>query len=170
MFLYVLIGTASASLTGLMFVVITLVVGIRRRGSSDAIGAFSTPTVVHFCVALFVAAILLAPWPTLWIAGLLLGLSGLGGIAYVVIIFQRMSHQADYKPVLEDWLGHIVCPLAAYIALVGAGIVLSGNPAASMFVIAAVTLLLVFIGIHNAWDTVLYIAIEMTNTDDKGQG
>jgi hypothetical protein len=166
---YVVIATASASLTGLMFVTITLVAGIQQRATSDAVGAFSSPSVVHFCVALFVAAILLAPWPTLWIAGLVLCLVGLGGAGYVLIVLRRMSRQTNYKPVLEDWLCHVVLPLVAYIALVGAGIVLPGDPAAAMFVVAAVTLMLLFVSIHNAWDIVLYLAIEMNQSDNKGQ-
>jgi hypothetical protein len=78
---YVLIGSAAATLTGLMFVVITLSAGARGRVSSasGALGAFTTPNVVHFGVALLVAAILSAPWQALWNPSLLLDLSGLGG-------------------------------------------------------------------------------------------
>ena len=43
---YVLVGTAAATLTGLLFVVITLVAGAGRR-SSGALGAFTSPNVVH---------------------------------------------------------------------------------------------------------------------------
>jgi hypothetical protein len=51
---YLIIGAAAATLTGLMFVVITLMAGVRMRVSSAnlAVSAFSTPTVVHFCAAL----------------------------------------------------------------------------------------------------------------------
>ena len=76
---YVIIGSSAAALTGLMFVVITLIAGARVRRSSGTIAAFGTPTVVHFCATLLVAAILSAPWQALWNAGLLLGLSGLEG-------------------------------------------------------------------------------------------
>ncbi len=75
---YVIIGSAAAALMGLMFVVITLMAGARQP-RSEAFGAFGTPNVVHFCLALLVAAILSAPWQVLWNAGLLLGLTGLGG-------------------------------------------------------------------------------------------
>src|SRR6266568_1200331 len=59
---YVIIGSAAAALTGLMFVVITLIAGAQVRRSSGTVGAFGTPTVVHFCAALLVATILSAPW------------------------------------------------------------------------------------------------------------
>ncbi len=164
---YVIIGSAAAALTGLMFVVITLIMGTRARRSSGTLAAFGTPNVVHFSVALLVAAILSAPWPALWNAGLLLGLSGLGGVTYVVIVVRRARRQTDYQPVLEDWLWHTVFPLISYTALVVAAIVLLGNPAPALFVIAAVTLLLLFTGIHNAWDTVTYLAVQLSERENK---
>jgi hypothetical protein len=62
--------------------------------------------------------------------------------------------------VLEDWLFHAVFPLLAYATLLVAGIALARGSLASLFIIGASALLLLFIGIHNAWDTVTYIAVE----------
>jgi hypothetical protein len=168
---YVIIGSAAAALTGLLFVVATLIAGVRVRVSSpsEAFATFNTPNVVHFCAALLVAAILSAPWQALWTAGLLLGLSGLGGMIYVVIVLRRARRQRDYQPVLEDWLWHTVLPLVSYTALLVAAIVLPGHAAPALFVIAAATVLLLFIGIHNAWDNVSYIAIELSRSQNKSQ-
>src|SRR2546429_1269451 len=166
---YVIIGSAAATLTGLLFVVITLIAGVRVRvpSPSSGIAVFSTPNVVHFGAALLVAAILSAPWQALWNAGLLLGLAGLGGVTYVIIVLRRARRQTGYQPVLEDWLWHTVFPLISYIALVVSAIVLPGNPALALFGIGAVTLLLLFIGIHNAWDTVTYLAVELSEPENK---
>ena len=168
---YVIIGSAAATLTGLMFVVATLVAGVRVRVSlpSEAFATFNTPNVVHFCLALLVAAILSAPWQALWHAGLLLGLSGLGGMIYVVIVLRRARRQRDYQPVLEDWLWHTVFPLVSYTALLVAAMLLPGYPAPALFVIAAGTVLLLFIGIHNAWDNVIFIAFELSRPQNKSQ-
>jgi hypothetical protein len=166
---YVITGSAAAALTGLMFVVVTLIAGIGQRRSSESVGAFGTPTVVHFCVALLIAAILSAPWQALWNAGLLLGLSGLGGVIYVVIVLLRARRQTEYQPVLEDWLFHTIFPLVSYTALFVAAIVLPGNPVPALFVIGAVTVLLLLIGIHNAWDTVTYVAIDLSRPENKSQ-
>ncbi|HTK06552.1 MAG TPA: hypothetical protein VL485_05265 [Ktedonobacteraceae bacterium] len=157
---YVIIGSASAALTGLMFVVITLIAGTQGKKSDESIAAFGTPTVVHFCAPLLIAAILSAPWPMLWGASILLGLCGLGGVTYIVIVIRRARHQDTYQPVLEDWLWHTIFPLIAYAALVVAAIVLPTNPLPMLFVVATATVLLLFIGIHNAWDTVTYLVIE----------
>ena len=166
---YVITGSAAAALTGLMFVVITLIAGTGQRRSSASVGAFGTPTVVHFCLALLVAAILSAPWQALWNVGLLLGLTGLGGVIYVVIVLRRARRQTDYQPVLEDWLWYMVLPLVSYTALVVAAIVLPDNPALALFVIAAVTVLLLLIGIHNAWDTVTYVAMGLSQPENKSK-
>src|SRR6266567_724504 len=166
---YVIIGSSAAALTGLMFVVITLIAGARVRRSSGTLAAFGTPTVVHFCAALLIAAILSAPWHALWHAGLMLGLCGLGGGIYVVIVVRRARRQTDYQPVLEAWLWHAVFPLVSYTALLVAAMVLPGNPALALFGIGAVTVLLLFIGIHNAWDTVTYVAVKASQPENKSQ-
>lgn len=166
---YVIIGSAAAALTGLMFVVITLIAGTQARRSSRAVATFSTPNVVHFCAALLLAAVLSAPWQMLWQPAFLLGLCGLWGIVYTAIVMRRSRRQTDYKMVLEDWLGHVVFPLISYTALVVTAILLPGNPAPTLFGIAAIMVLLLFTGIHNAWDTVTYITIEYSQPENKRQ-
>src|SRR5689334_5663601 len=101
---YVIIGSAAAALTGLMFVVVTLIASTRIQRSDESIATFGTPTVVHFCASFLTAAILSAPWQILWNASLLTGIIGIGGIVYVGIIIRRTRHQTLYQPVLEDWL------------------------------------------------------------------
>ena len=61
----------------------------------------------------------------------------------------------------EDWLWHVILPHVAYIAVIAAGIGLSREPTPSLFALAGGTLLLVLIGIHNAWDTVTYLAFDL---------
>ena len=163
---YVIAGTAAAALTGLMFVAMTLLPGTRARRSSGGIEAFNTPTVVHFGAALLVAALLSAPWRALWHVGLLLGLAGLGGLAYGVIVARRARRLVSYRPVMDDWLWHAALPLVAYTSLVVAAIVLPRQPVPALFGIGAVTVLLVFIGIHNAWDVVTYIAVELAPPEE----
>lgn len=157
---YVIVGSSGAALTGLQFVVITLIADLPRRNSSTTINAFGTPTVVHFGVALLIAAVITAPWPSLWPVGALLGLTGAFGVGYVAIVFRRARMQSDYTPVFEDWLWHNILPFIAYVGIGAAGVLLTLHPIGWLFVVGAMTLLLLFIGIHNAWDTVMFIALE----------
>jgi hypothetical protein len=146
---YVIVGTAAATLTGLMFVVITLITQIQISSPSRShITVFTTANVFHFGAVLLAAGILSAPWQALWPAGLLLGLVGLAGVTYMFIVLWLARHRlASYQPVLSDWLWYTVLPLVSYAALVVAAIVLPSQPVPALFVIAAVTMLLLFIGI-----------------------
>lgn len=169
---YTIIGSAAAALTGLMFVVITLIAGVSRervRSSDATIAAFGTPTVVHFCSALLIAATLSAPWQMLWHVSLLLGLAGLGGVVYLVVIIRRTRRQTQYQPVLEDWLWHTTFPFISYTGLVAAAIVLLINPILALFGVGAITVLFLLTGIHNAWDTVTYIVISDFQAENKRQ-
>jgi hypothetical protein len=158
---YVIVGSSAAALTGLQFVVIALITEIRRRSTPRQIDAFATPpTIVHFCAVLLLSAILTAPWPRLFGADVALGACGCLGVVYALMVTQRTRSQTDYKPVLEDWLCHSVLPMIAYAALLVAALTLGRYAVASLFIVAVAALLLLFVGIHNAWDTVTFIALD----------
>jgi hypothetical protein len=156
---YVIVGSSGAALTGLQFVVMALVAEIPGRRSSREVAAFGTPTVVHFCAVLFISAVLSAPWQTLSGPAIVLGLSGVLGVIYAIVIVIRTRRQDGYKPVLEDWLFHVVFPFLSYAALLGAGLALPWRPLPALFSVGAASLLLLFVGIHNAWDTVTYLTV-----------
>jgi hypothetical protein len=158
---YVITGSSAAALTGLMFVVITLVAGDRSRTTHEGIATFSTPTVVHFCAALLLSAILSAPWRSLTHASALLGLTGLCGIVYVARVILRTHRLTTYDPGIDDWIWFAILPSIAYVTIVAAAILLPRVPTEALFALAGANLLLIFIGIHNAWDVVTYIAVEL---------
>jgi hypothetical protein len=168
---YVIVGSSSAALIGLQFVVIALIAESRTRSSHREIDAFGTPTILHFCAVLLVAAIVSAPWRALANADLALGACGAVGVAYALIVARRARRQKDrqkgYQPVLEDWLWHVVFPFIAYAVLLLAALALPRAPATALFWIGAAALLLLFIGIHNAWDTVTYIAVERSRPEES---
>jgi UDP-N-acetylglucosamine enolpyruvyl transferase len=64
-----------------------------------------------------------------------------------------------YKPELEDWIFHCVLPLIAYATLLVSGAMLTVRHVPALFGVALFSLILLFVGIHNAWDTVTYITI-----------
>jgi hypothetical protein len=154
---YVILGSAAGALIGLQFVVMTL---IAQRPPpirvAEAGAAFSTPTIVHFGTALLLAALLRAPWQTITTPAALCGLIGLSGAAYAVIIVRRMRRQAAYQPEFEDWLFHVVLPFAAYAVLALSAFAALSHAREALFGVGAAALLLLFIGIHNAWDGIAY--------------
>ena len=157
---YVIIGSSAGALTGLMFVVVTLMAELETRSSRPTFAAFATPTIVHFCVALVISAAMSAPWPSMSVIALFLDACGALGVVYCIVVARRTMKQDQYTPVFEDWLWHIILPHVAYIAIIAAGVGMSRAPTPSLFALAAATLLLVLIGIHNAWDTVTFLAFD----------
>ena len=97
----------------------------------------------------------------------MLGLFGLGGVFYLVIVMQRMRQVPHYQTPLKDWLWYLAFPLFAYIVIILAAMALPLNPALALYSISAAMLLLLFLGIHNAWDLVTYLAIERSHTENK---
>ena len=156
---YVIVGSSAAALTGLQFVVIALAADVSVRASGDEIDAFATPSIVHFCVALLTAAALSAPWRRLQSAAIVLGILGLAGLLYAAIVIRRARRQVGYAPVFEDWLWHAALPILAYGLMFAGALALVSHEHEALFVAGASTLLLVFIGIHNAWDTVTWLAM-----------
>lgn len=107
---YVIVGSSGGALIGLQFVVVTLISDMRMRTTSETLGAFGTPTVVHLTSALLVSAIMSAPWPSLFHASLVLNVCGLAGLAYCVIVIRRARRQDDYEPVWQDWCWYAILP------------------------------------------------------------
>lgn len=157
---YVIVGSSAAALTGLQFIVVAFIADRREHISARTLSAFATPAIIHYSVVLFVAAALSAPWlrVTMVIAPLIA--AGIFGIAFIGRVAYKMRSQSEYEPVLEDWAWHVALPLLSYGALFVAALVLKSQETLSLFVIAGASLLLMYIGIHAAWDTVTYIATD----------
>lgn len=165
---YVIVGTAAAALTGLQFVVIVLAAEL-EMGTPETTSAFGTPTIVHFCAVLLISAAMTAPWPMLIGVAIVIGVGGALGVGYVTSTIRRATRQHAYQPVFEDWLAHFILPVAGYGLLVLAAALLRSDEATALFLVAATTLLLLFVGIHNAWDSVTYIAHEARNRKGRGE-
>ena len=156
---YVIVGSSAGALIGLQFVVMALVGSTRKRTNAEAINSYGTPTVVHFSAVLAVSAIMSAPWPSLVAAAVSLASCGFGGLGYAAIVVRRTRRQTYYKPVFEDWLWYAIIPSILYAALAFAALLLRSASEIALFVVAGAAIGLLFIGIRNAWDLVIYIIV-----------
>jgi len=165
---YVIVGSSAAALTGLTFIVITISAD-RNAGSTDSsrrvfgLRAFISPTVVHFSAALWLSALLNVPGQRALSLALCLAVTGLAGLAYcgrVIYFMVRTFTGTEYTPFAEDWIWNAVLPMLAYIGLFVIAWPLPGHPMSSLCVVGAIALLLLFIGIHNAWDVVAWVTTE----------
>lgn len=99
---------------------------------------------------------------------MLWGLLGLGGMLYEIIVIRRIRTQSIYKPQFEDWLFHVLLPFATYAVLAGSATYeLYFSAPGAIFAVGAAALLLLIIGIHNAWDTITYHIY--LNDDDQNK-
>jgi hypothetical protein len=154
---YVIVGSSAGALIGLQFVVITLVASRPfTPGLAQAGDAFATPTIIHFGTVLLLSAVLSAPWYGIAGAAVLWGLLGLTGIVYEIVVARRMRTQTVYLPEFYDWLFHVLLPFAAYTTLAASAFAIRSHAHEALFGVAGAALLLLFIGIHNAWDAVTY--------------
>jgi hypothetical protein len=164
---YVIVGSAAGALIGLQFVVVTLIADRPRLRVQEAGAAFATPTIVHLGTALLLSAVLRAPWQTIFPPAALWGLVGIAGVPYTVIVVRRMRRQTVYQPEFEDWLFHVLLPLAAYSVLALTALAAPFKTREALFGVGAAALLLLFIGIHNAWDSVAYhVFVNKHDTDN----
>jgi hypothetical protein len=165
---YVIVGSAGAGLTGLMFVVIALGAEGGVIGSERALRAYATPTVVHFGAVLLLAALATVPGHKVATLSLGVGACGIAGVAYVAWVMNEARRQHDYQPVTSDWVWHGVMPFLAYGALVVTALAMSWQHAeVALYMLAGASVLLLYSGIHNAWDTALWLATEPQRRKDN---
>jgi hypothetical protein len=162
---YVITGSCAGGLTGITFVVIALIRDVQRVGPTPTgLGAFVTPTIVHFGGVLALAAYLSMPRHGVASLSVGFGVAGLAGLIYGGVIAANMRLQGSkYVPVHEDWMWNVVLPTLVYGALLVMALLVWRKPVQTLYGVAAASLLLLFIGIRNAWD----IAVWMTMNQQR---
>ncbi len=153
---YVIVGAAAGALVGVQFVVMTLIAESPPARVEEAGPAFATPTIVHFSAALLLSAIVRIPWESIKPVAVLWGLIGVCGVVYSLVVARRMVTQTSYRPDADDWVYFMAVPLAGYALLVVSAFMAGAHAHEALLAVAAATLVLLFVGIHNAWDSIAY--------------
>jgi hypothetical protein len=156
---YVIVGSAAGALTGLMFVVVALQSDTStRRATIDLVETYSTPTVVHLASVLFVAALITTPRHSELSLALSLAASGAAGVVYSAWIFIQTRRVDAYHEFLSDWVWRHILPALGYLGCLLAGPLVYANADLALYLVAASTLVILFAGIHNAWDSAVWIS------------
>ncbi len=151
---YILTSAASATLIGLLFVVITLAAGSGQE--STKIRVYLTPNFIYFASVLFIAAVLTIPNHTRLSITICICLLSILGIVYAGSLFFRRSVKKKYY-VVFDRIPYAGLPLAAYGILLFGGVLVLQQPQLGLTLIAASMLLLLAVAIRNSWSTVTYL-------------
>ena len=156
---YILTGTASATLVGLIFIAASLGAGLVTPETSASVHTWVTPTIIHFGSTLVIAVIFTIPTLTLTGLSLILGLGGLAGLAYVLLTILRMWRETrDHAPLgHSDWFWYGLLPALSYLAMLGGGIGFLLQSETSFDVLAVGLIILMVLGVRNTWDLMLWI-------------
>ena len=157
---FVLLGTASGGLIGLLFVVVTLTSGYERSRALWAAGIYMTPIAVHFGVVLSIsAATLVLRLTTTEVAGLiaLFAALGLGASTRACLGILALRSKPD-PPHWSDFWGYGAGPAATHVLLLGAALTVWQRALFAPYLLAALLLTLLLLAIRNAWDLITWMA------------
>jgi hypothetical protein len=160
-----LVGTAAATLVGLMFVAASIGASIYTEKNRAGMQAFISPTVVHFTSVLVLALLALVPtheWLTL--AGLL-ALVGVAGGVYSANLWMQLFVRRRFDVDIVDRLFYAALPSLGYLLLLLAAFFLLRQSEAGLDLLAAAQITLLLAGIRNAWDMMMWIVIRVPTTE-----
>ena len=155
---YLLIGTAAGALIGLLFVVASLNAGRDVSTVSRGTQTYLTPTVFHFAMVVIVSALATAPELPARFIGLALGACALAGLLYSVWICVRLSQNKLEGQHWSDFWYFGAAPVATYLGLGATAAAVWAAPPAVPYGTAFLLLVLMLVGIRNAWDLVTWLA------------
>src|ERR1700687_2952903 len=113
---FILLGTACATLVGLMFIAVSIGASIFKEENRPALEVFLGPTIVHFTSVLVLCVLALVPlhsWLSLAVLDLLIGAAGL---CYSARIWFRLT-RSRYELDLIDRFFYTVMPAVGYLVV-----------------------------------------------------
>jgi hypothetical protein len=156
---YLLVGTASATLVGLIFVSASIGAQVFSEESRAAIQAFISPTVVHFSTVLFVCILATIPEQTGLEFIVLLAALGIAGFAYSAKVLVQLLVRRRFTVDVVDGLFYALIPgVGQLLILLSAGLLFAQRPA-GLYCLAAAVITLLLAGIRNAWDMTMWVVI-----------
>jgi hypothetical protein len=154
---YQLLGEASATLIGLLFVAASIGSGVFRPDRPAPLRIFLSASVVHFSSVLAACLTVLAPIGSWTVLGIVVAALGLFGLAYAAMAWRDTIHDGIHaKMAVDDRLWYAIFPLVGYLIKIGSGIMLALRLQLASTTLALSIALLLMIGVHNAWDITVW--------------
>jgi hypothetical protein len=127
--------------------------------ATTATRAFITPIVAFFATVLIVSVVRLAPHLTPAATGAFFALVGVSGLIYIVSTGVH-GQWRELQLGIDDWIWYVGLPLMGYGAILASAFATWEVSSSGSYAAAGAVLLLLIVGIRNAWDVVLVIAKE----------
>jgi hypothetical protein len=157
---YLLLGSASATLIGLLFVAASVGASYFTKDKHPGLRSFLSPSVVHFTCVFAACLIAISPLRSWLLLGCLIGGDGLFGVVYAGTVLRRMMQHGLIAGIdLEDRFWYAALPAAGYAIILAAGIMLATGHQAGCEILAIALGLLTVAGIRNAWDITVWTMV-----------
>jgi hypothetical protein len=154
---YMLVGTAGATLLGLLFVAVSLGAGYLTEERQSSTRTFMSPVVIHFTSVFFLSAVALFPSHQAKFFAAIIGATALiGAIVSTYITIQVV--RSDMTSYIEDYLAYGLLPGLGYLSLLAAAVSIYLERDFGLNALAGALLLLAIVNIRNAWDLMLAMA------------
>jgi hypothetical protein len=154
---YILIGTVAATIIGAMFVVVSIATSYLTPESAARSRTFLSPIVLHLSTVVLGCAVVMVPGLGAKAFAILVGLGGLLGLLYSLLIASRVR---ESEVDLEDRIWYAVVPILAYLVMITAAILVLRQDPFALDALAAAGALFLVTGIRNAWDLTLFFAVK----------
>ena len=155
---YALLGTASATMVGLLFVAATVGSGVFTADRRAPLRVFLSASVVHFSGILAVSLIVLAPLQSEVLFGILVVACGLFGLGYYVVTLRDMVSDGLYRSLdPDDRIWYAFVPAISYLFEAAAGVGLARQSDWGVATLAASMGILLTVGLRNAWDITVWV-------------
>jgi hypothetical protein len=154
---YSLLGTASATMVGLLFVAVSVGSGVFTSDRQAPLRMFLSASVVNFTSMLLVSLIVLAPLRSWVLFGVLVLGGGLFGLCYSCMALRDAVRDGLVKQIqLDDRIWYMALPVVGYLFEAVSGLVLALGLDMGCVALALSMGLLLVVGIHNAWDITVW--------------
>ncbi len=156
---YFMVGGASATLIGLMFVAVSLGADLPAATDAAGVNTFVTPMLIHFGSVLTISAVMLIPTFRLISLGITLLIVGAIFTVYSLWIrWQFMHHPSSPNYSKSDWKWYVYFPIVGDVLVMTTAVgLLAGSIDSLDLLVVAVAILLV-VSVRNTWDLMIWIA------------
>jgi hypothetical protein len=154
---YTLLGTASATMVGLLFVAATVGSGAFTADRRAPLRVFLSASVVHFSGILAISLIVLAPLRSEALFGALVVICSLFGLGYCVVTLRDMINDGLYRSIdPDDRVWYAFAPIVSYLCEAASGVGLAMAADWGAAALAASMGIVLVVGLRNAWDITVW--------------
>ena len=167
---YFLLGGASASLLGLMFVALSLGMSLITEETAEGAKIWVNPSVLYFALALFLSAVMLIPKNSPQMIAILLFIADCAAVVpisrYQMQLIHYVKSHDDFN--LSEWTFQSILPFLSIILMfVAATCFYLRQEGYGFMELWFVMVSLIISGIYNTWSLVMSIVIMHTKVNGK---